>query len=119
MRAENQTERSFEDRMWVYYSEAFEILRNRQKHYGPANILAAGVWGTLEQTVNKVERARAQLSGEIEAGKIRISEMDSKTEAVFRDSLIDLANYAMITLALWDGEWTATMKMSEEASDER
>lgn len=107
--------RSFEDRMWPYYSEAFAILRGRQRHYGPANILAAGVWGTLEQTVNKVERARAQLDGEIEAGKIRLSEMDSKTEAVFRDSLMDLINYAVITLALWDGEWTADMKMEPDS----
>lgn len=117
MRPEDNTERSFEERLFPYYLEAFEILRGRQRHYGPANILAAGVWGTLEQTVNKVERARAQLDGEIQSGKIRLSEMDSKTEAVFRDSLMDLANYAFITLALWDGEWTATMRM--EADDER
>jgi hypothetical protein len=116
MRHEDKDQaRSFEERLWPYYVEAFEILRGRQKHYGPANILAAGVWGTLEQTVNKVERARAQLDGEIEAGKIRLSEMDSKTEAVFRDSLMDLINYAAIALALWDGEWTAGMKMEPDS----
>jgi hypothetical protein len=73
--------------------------------------LAAGVWGVVEQANNKVERARAQLFGDILAGKIVLDEMDTETETVFRDSLIDLMNYAAIALAVWDGEWTADMKM--------
>lgn len=111
MRKFDTTVRTFEQRMEPYYSEAFQILRGRQKAYGPANILTAGVWGTLEQVTNKVERARAQLHGEVLAGNIVLDEMDSATEAVFRDSLFDLMNYAAIALALWDGEWTAEMKM--------
>ena len=111
MRNADTTNRTFEERMEPYYSEAFQILRGRQKSYGPANILTAGVWGTLEQVTNKAERARAQLFGEILAGKIQLDTMDSTTEAVFRDSLFDLMNYAAIALALWDGEWTAEMKM--------
>lgn len=111
MRREDDTNRTFEQRMEPYYAEAFGVLRGRQKAYGPANILAAGVWGVIEQATNKVERARAQLFGDILAGKIVLDEMDNETETVFRDSLIDLMNYAAIALAVWDGEWTADMKM--------
>ncbi len=111
MRKANTSDRTFEQRMEPYYTEAFQILRGRQKAYGPANILTAGVWGVIEQATNKVERARAQLFGDILAGKIVLDEMDNETETVFRDSLIDLMNYAAIALAVWDGEWTADMKM--------
>ena len=111
MRRLDGTDRTFEQRMEPYYTEAFQILRGRQKAYGPANILTAGVWGVIEQATNKVERARAQLFGDILAGKIVLDEMDNETETVFRDSLIDLMNYAAIALAVWDGEWTADMKM--------
>lgn len=113
MRSADKSDRSFEQRLEPYYTEAFQILRGRQKAYGPANILAAGVWGVIEQATNKVERARAQLFGDILAGKIVLDEMDNETETVFRDSLIDLMNYAAIALAVWDGEWTADMKMEE------
>ena len=111
MRNIDKTGRSFEERMQPYYTEAFQILRGRQRAYGPGNILAAGVWGVIEQATNKVERARAQLFGDILAGKIVLDEMDAETETTFRDSLIDLMNYAAIALAVWDGEWTADMKM--------
>lgn len=111
MRRLDAADRTFEQRMEPYYTEAFQILRGRQKAYGPANILTAGVWGVIEQATNKVERARAQLFGDILAGKIVLDEMDGETETVFRDSLIDLMNYAAIALAVWDGEWTAEMKM--------
>ena len=109
--------RSFEARMRPYYDEAFAILCERQRRYGPGNILTAGTWGVLEQLTNKVERARAQIQGEVVDGKILIYELGVSRDAVLRDSLIDLVNYAVIVLALRDGEWTADMRM-EAADDE-
>jgi hypothetical protein len=105
--------RSFETRLRGYYSEAFAILCERQRRYGPANILAAGTWGVIEQLSNKVERARAQIKGEVVDGKIVIDHLGADREAILRDSLLDLANYAIILLALRDGEWTAEMRMED------
>lgn len=106
--------RSFETRLRGYYSEAFAILCERQRRYGPANILAAGTWGVIEQLSNKVERARAQIRGEVVDGKIVIDHLGDQREAILRDSLLDLANYAIILLALRDGEWTAEMRMEDD-----
>jgi hypothetical protein len=109
------TERhSFEKRMERYYSEAFAILCERQRRYGPANIIAAGTWGVIEQLSNKVERARAQIRGEVVDGKILIDNLGEHREAILRDSLLDLANYAIILLALRDGEWVADMRMEDD-----
>ena len=108
--------KTFEDRMRAYYSEAFAILCERQRRYGPKNILEAGTWGVLEQLTNKVERARAQINGEVVGGKILIDELGADREAVLRDSILDLVNYSVILLALRDGVWTADMKM--EASND-
>jgi hypothetical protein len=103
--------RSFEARMEPYYREAFAILCERQRRYGPTNIISAGTWGVLEQLTNKVERARAQIQGEVVDGKVLIDQLGIEREAVLRDSIIDLVNYSVILLALRDGEWTADMKM--------
>lgn len=106
--------RSFETRLRGYYSEAFAILCERQRRYGPANILAAGTWGVMEQLSNKVERARAQIKGEIVDGRILVDRLGDEREAILRDSLLDLANYAMILLAIRDGEWVEEMRMEDD-----
>jgi hypothetical protein len=103
--------RSFEARMEPYYREAFAILCERQRRYGPTNIISAGTWGVLEQLTNKVERARAQIQGEVVDGKVLIDQLGIEREAVLRDSIIDLVNYSVILLALRDGEWTKDMRM--------
>jgi hypothetical protein len=99
----------FEYLLWPYYAEAFSTLVERQRKYGPKNISEAGVAGVLEQARNKIERASAQLTGKVVNGKIVLDEMDGETRAVFHDSLIDLANYALITLALSEGNWVREM----------
>lgn len=99
----------FEYLLWPYYAEAFATLVQRQRAYGPTNIAEAGVAGVLEQARNKIERASAQLTGRVEAGKIVLDPMDGEVMATFHDSLIDLANYAIITLALSEGNWTREM----------
>lgn len=109
--AMTQIKKTFEERLEPYYSEAFAILCERQRHYGPGNILSAGTWGVLEQLTNKVERARAQIQGEIVNGTILIDTLDDEREQVLRDCLLDLANYSVIALAIRDGVWTADMKM--------
>jgi hypothetical protein len=103
--------KSFEARMEPYYREAFAILCERQRRYGPKNILEAGTWGVLEQLTNKVERAKAQINGEVVGGRILIDELGTEREAVLRDSILDLVNYSVILLALRDGEWTKDMRM--------
>lgn len=99
----------FEYLLWPYYAEAFGTLVERQRKYGPANIAQAGVAGVLEQARNKIERASAQLTGKVVDGKIVLDEMDKETREVFHDSLLDLANYALITLALAEGNWVREM----------
>ena len=99
----------FEYLLWPYYAEAFGTLVQRQRAYGPTNIAEAGVAGVLEQARNKIERASAQLTGRVEGGKIVLDPMDGASMATFHDSLIDLANYAIITLALSENNWTRDM----------
>lgn len=104
----------FEYLLFPYYQEAFSILCERQRKYGPQNILGAGVPGVLEQARNKIDRARAQLRGDYVGGEIILEKMDEETAKVFRDSLIDLANYALITLALHEGSWVPEMRMATD-----
>lgn len=99
----------FEYLLFPYYAEAFEILVERQAKYGPKNILDAGVYGVVEQLRNKVERASAQLRGTVVDGRVVLDPMDDETKKVFRDSLLDLANYSIIALALTEGLWVADM----------
>jgi hypothetical protein len=99
----------FEYLLFPYYAEAFEILVERQGKYGPKNILDAGVYGVVEQLRNKVERASAQLHGTVVDGRVALEPMNEETKKVFRDSLLDLANYSIITLALSEGLWVADM----------
>ena len=99
----------FEYLVWPYYAEAFATLVERQRAYGPKNIAEAGIAGVLEQARNKIERASAQLTGRVEAGKIVLDPMSAEAMATFHDSLVDLANYAIITLALAEGNWTREM----------
>ena len=106
----------FEWMMFPYYRKAFEVLVERQRRYGPANILKAGEWGVMEQIQNKVSRARAQLNGSIEAGSVVLDEMSPETAEVYRDSLLDLVNYSIILLALSDGSWTTEMVVEEDSS---
>jgi hypothetical protein len=105
----------FEYLLWPYYAEAFATLVQRQRAYGPTNIAEAGVAGVLEQARNKIERASAQLTGRVEAGKIVLDPMDGPTMATFHDSLMDLANYAIITLALAENNWTRDMVLHPES----
>ena len=99
----------FEYLLFPYYVEAFEILVERQGKYGPKNILDAGVYGVVEQLRNKVERASAQLRGSVVDGRVELEPMDEESKKVFRDSLLDLANYSIIALALTEGLWVADM----------
>jgi hypothetical protein len=99
----------FEYLLFPYYAKAFGILVERQEKYGPKNILDAGIYGVVEQLRNKVERASAQLRGTIVDGRVVLEPMDAETRVVFRDSLLDLANYSIIALALSEGLWVADM----------
>lgn len=103
----------FESLLFPYYAEAFYILVGRQEKYGPKNILDAGVYGVVEQLRNKVERASAQLHGSVVDGRVKLEPMDEETKKVFRDSLLDLANYSIIALALAEGRWVADMVLDD------
>jgi hypothetical protein len=104
----------FEYLLYPYYQEAFQILCDRQRKYGPQNILGAGVPGVIEQARNKIDRARAQLRGDYVGGEIVLEKMDEATAKVFEDSLIDLANYSLIALALHRGSWVPEMVMATD-----
>lgn len=113
----NKSDESFEQRMRPYYEEAFEILIQRQVAYGPDNILQAGEWGVFEQLRNKLTRAAHRLNGEVVAGRVHLN--SSPDDQVFRDSIIDLINYAAILLALRDGKWQTAMRVeAAEVADD-
>lgn len=86
---------SFEEMLLRISSEATGLCVAKQKDYGPANIAAFGEIGVLIRLNDKFER----LKNLIKTGK------SPKNESI-EDTWIDLANYAMIGLAVHRGWWT-------------
>jgi hypothetical protein len=104
----NQLVESFEGTFAEIYSEALQILIDRQRKYGPENIREQGIFGIMTRIGNdKLERVRQCLNGSVKNGRIALEPIDSGTEEndTFEDALIDIANYALIAVALHRGVW--------------
>jgi hypothetical protein len=96
---------TFQDVFSGIYKEAFDLLVNRQKKYGPENIRMLGLYGTFGRLADdKIERIRRGMNGKIVHGKIEMDVTDFDDES-FEDALLDIANYALIMIALKRGLW--------------
>lgn len=87
------------------YDNALNIMVERQQGYGPSNIESLGAYGVFSRLASdKVSRIANELNGVIDSGEAIVTD-DWFTEGV-RDALVDIANYAMILIALGEGKWS-------------
>lgn len=99
-------EGSFESEFQRIYSEAFSLLIQKQKRYGNSNIEHLGLHGVISRiSFDKVSRALKFLNGIVVDGKVKLDAMDEGTEESLEDTLLDIANYALIAVALRRGVW--------------
>lgn len=106
--------RSFENTFAELYSEAFQLLVDKQERYGDLNIQQLGLHGVVSRIAHdKVSRAKKFLNGKIVAGEVRLDELDNNTEESLEDTLLDIANYALIAIAIQRGQWGRPMDNGE------
>jgi len=97
---------SFEQTFADVYHTAFKLLVERQRKYGPENIEQLGLWGVFGRMGDdKIERLRRAFNGTIKGGKIEIDLSDGHGDESVDDTLLDIANYALIMYVLKHGLW--------------
>jgi hypothetical protein len=80
-------------------------FEEKQEAYGPENVRELGFYGVFSRLASdKVNRLRNLMNGTLENGKISIDWADTNDESV-EDTLLDIANYALILVALQRGWW--------------
>lgn len=80
-----------------YYEEAWALLLKKHQDYGPKNIsLSPG--GPLNGLRVRLWDKQARLNNLIE------NDVDPENESL-RDTLLDMANYAIIGLMVLGGDW--------------
>jgi hypothetical protein len=105
------TDLTFEDVFQTIFDEAFDLLVERQKKYGPDNIERLGTFGVLSRLAHdKIERVMRAMNGRIENGKVILELPTHYDDDSFEDGLFDIANYALIALAQHRGLWGAPLK---------
>lgn len=88
------------------FDEAFTLLVDRQRKYGPDNIFNLGLFGVFDRLASdKIERVRRSFNGVIEHGRVRLDPEILYADETLEDALLDIANYALIMLALKRGVW--------------
>lgn len=99
---------TFESTFRRIFNEAFNVLVARQRKYGKANIEEQGPFGVLQRIEkDKLNRIKRAFHGCVVNGEIVLDHIDLEGEEgdTLQDALIDVANYALIILALVRGEW--------------
>ena len=93
-------EKAFAELTYVYTDSMAELLIKKQKDYGPKNIsLAPG--GPLNGLRVRMFDKLARINNLLESGATPENES-------IRDSFIDLANYAIISMMVIDNNWDTT-----------
>lgn len=91
------SEPPFEDRMMNTYHEAFDVLIKKHKDYGPKNI-SQSPGGPLNGLRVRMHDKLARINHLLDNGATPENES-------LRDSFLDLANYAIIAMAIIDDNW--------------
>jgi hypothetical protein len=103
--------KTFEDTFKEIYDEAFQLLCDKQRRYGNSNIEQLGLHGVISRIGNdKIARAKKFLQGKVVDGQVILDPLDIQTDESLSDTLLDIANYALIAVALKRGVWGAPMR---------
>lgn len=104
-------EQTFEKVFGKIYNEAYDLLCEKQARYGDSNIEQLGLHGVISRIGNdKIARARKFMQGKIVDGQVILDPLDESTYESLADTLLDIANYALIAVALQRGLWGAPME---------
>ena len=102
---------TFESVFEELYAESFDLLCRKQMRYGNANIEQLGLHGVISRIAHdKVARAKKFLNGKIIDGQVVLDQMDETSEESLEDTLLDIANYALIAVSLRRGLWGRPMR---------
>jgi hypothetical protein len=95
------------------YEEAWDIMVNRQKSYGPGNVENLGPHGVFSRmAMDKVNRIANSMNGSVNNGRVSI-EGEWYTPEV-HDALIDTMNYAAILIALGQNKWSEVSRSEDD-----
>lgn len=104
-------DQTFEKVFGKIYNEAYDLLCQKQARYGDSNIEQLGLHGVISRIGNdKIARARKFLQGKVVDGQVILDPLDPDTDESLTDTLLDIANYALIAVALKRGLWGAPME---------
>ena len=93
------------------YNEAYALLCDKQARYGDSNIEQLGLHGVISRIGNdKIARAKKFLNGKIVNGQVVLDPIPYDQDESLTDTLLDIANYALIAVALNRGLWGAPME---------
>lgn len=116
--ASTESHKTFEDVFEKIYKEAFTLLVDKQRRYGDSNIEQLGLHGVISRIAHdKTARAKKFLNGKIESGVVVLDELPDGQGESMEDTLLDIANYALIAVSLLRGEWGRPMR--EETKSEK
>lgn len=108
--------KTFEQVFQKIYGEAFDLLVAKQRRYGNKNIEQLGLHGVISRISNdKAERAKKFLNGKVINGVIVLDPLDESTDESLEDTLLDIANYALIAVALKRNLWGRPLNSEVEA----
>lgn len=96
---------TFEEVFQDIFDEAFDLLVERQKKYGPENVKKLGLYGLFTRIEDKMERLRHAFNGTMDRGVFNLTETDDSSDESLDDGDIDAANYHLIRVALRRGLW--------------
>lgn len=109
--SDNYKPGSFEAVFADIFQEAFDLLVERQRKYGPDNIRKLGLWGVFGRFADdKVERIRRSFNGTIDHGQLSVTLEGDFGDETLEDAMLDSGNYPLIMLALYRGLWGAPLE---------
>ncbi len=114
-KSQPQKDQTFEEVFQEIYQEAFSLLIDRQTKYGSANISQLGLYGVISRIANdKTSRILHAMNGSLIAGRVHLKPFETHADETIEDALLDIANYALIAIALNRGKWGAPLKSEVE-----
>ena len=100
---------SFNRYFSALYEECKGTMLERQAGYGPTNIEALGPHGVFSRLASdKCARISNSMNGEVVSGKIVLE--DGWFNPGVRDALLDIANYALIMIAIGEKKWSVVSR---------